>query len=364
MKCLNEGSIQAYIDRELNDIQIKEIEMHLCKCQKCTAIYNELNSVNDFAMVKLQNYKKEFNINELKAENLNLEIKNKKGVFKDMKKYRNMMVAACAAIVLTTCITVKPIKAAIVDAVSIFRVKDIKTVNISVDDLKQLETALQNHKSNIDIDKVGKVSFKGGDHKTSNIEDAKKTLPFSLLIPDNMLDKDTQITVADPSRVDFTLDVENMNTLLKSLGGKNVFPKNLDGKTFSLDMSGEFNINYKYGSDNKHVYINESKIPELLAPSEANVDEIFNALSELSVLPEEMQHQLKSMKDWKSTLYIPNIGITPEELNINGMKAIGYFENTDKVKHSSILILKDNILISISGNVDKNELIEIAKSMR
>ena len=66
MKCPNEGSIQSYIDGELNDIEMKELEMHLFQCEKCKEIYVELNSANSFAMGKLYDYKKEFNMNSIK----------------------------------------------------------------------------------------------------------------------------------------------------------------------------------------------------------------------------------------------------------------------------------------------------------
>lgn len=361
MKCPSEGSIQAYIDKELDDIEIKEIEMHLFQCEKCKEIYKNLNSVNNFAMEKFQDYKKEFDIHDLKTENMNIEMKNKKGVFKNMKKYKRMAVAACAALVLTTCFTVEPIRAAVINAVSIFRVKDIKSVNISLDDVKKLEKSLEDHKSDINIDKIGKVKTQGGEVKDVTIEEGKKLLPFTVLLPKNMPEKSVKnISISKPSKIDFTLNVENVNQLLKSLGETKTFPKDLDGKTFSLNIAGTLNINYKDAENNKDIYITESKIPEIIAPTNANVDEIFNALSGLSILPSDLQKQLKSMKDWKSTLYVPNVGNNVEEMNINGMKAIGYFEKND----SSILVLKDDVLISVSGNADKNKLLEIVKSMR
>lgn len=365
MNCPSEGNIQSYIDKELNDIEMKEVEAHIFQCEKCRETYKKLNSANNFTIDKLHNYKRSFQMDHIKTDNMNIEIKNKKGVFKDMKRYKNLVAAACAALVITTCVTVKPIRAAVIDAVSIFRAQDIKSVNISLDDIKKLEKALNEHKSDINIDKVGKINSQGGEEKTITIVEARKELPFTLLIPKNVPEKNVEnITIQKPSKIDFTLNVENVNQILKSLGGKNVFPKNLDGKTFSLSMSGTLNINYKDTLNKKYVYVTESKVPELLAPADANVDEIFNALSELSVLPPDMQKQLKSMKDWKNELYVPNVDNQLEELNINGMKAVGHFENTNGNKYSAILILNDGVLIGISGNVDKNEMLEIAKSIR
>ncbi|WML32858.1 DUF4367 domain-containing protein [Clostridium sp. OS1-26] len=361
MKCPNEGTIQSYIDEELNDVEMEEVKMHLFQCEKCKKIYEELNSTNIFSMGKLQDYKKEFNIKHIKTGNMDIEVNNKKGVFKDMKKYKKIAAAACAAIVLTTCVTVKPIRAAVINGVSIFRAKDIKSVNISLDDVKKLEKALSEHKTDINIEKIGKVNYQGGEQKEVTIDEAKKELPFAIVVPKSTSDNHMEnIILEKPSKLDFTLNVENVNQALKSLGGKKVFPKELDGKTFSVNMPGMLTIRYKDAANKKGISVTESKVPEIIAPAEANVDEIFNALSELSVLPPEMQKQLKSIKDWKSTLYIPNVGSHSEEINIDGMKGVGCFEKN----YSSILVLKDDVLFSINGNVTKNEAIEIVKSMR
>lgn len=278
-----------------------------------------------------------------------------------MKKYKNIAVAAGLAIVLTTCITVKPIRAAVADAVSIFRAKDIKSVNISIDDIKKLETALSEGKTDIDIDKIGKVNFQGGEQNAVTIDEARNLLPFAISTPKNLSDQFTEsIFINEPSKIDFTLNVENVNGILKAFGNGNVFPKTLDGKTFSLNMAGVLNATYEDVTNNKYITVTESTVPEIIVPSEANVDEIFNALSELSVLPPEMQTQLKSMKDWKSTLYVPNVNNQFEELNINGAKAVASFNDG----YSSILILKDNVIIAINGNLTKSEIIEFANSMR
>ncbi|AKA69587.1 anti-sigma factor family protein [Clostridium scatologenes] len=368
MRCLSEGIIQAYIDEELNDIEMKEVEMHLFQCKKCKEVYKELKSINNFAMDKLKDYKKNFNITSIKPVNMDSDRKNKKGEFKIMKKYKKITVAACVALAITTCVSVQPIRASVINAVSIFRATDIKSVNISLEDVKKLKSELEKNKSDINIDKIGKVKYQGGEQKNVTIDEAQKTLPFTILYPKNMPSKNIKnISINKPSKCDFTLNIENINELLKSLGGKKLFPKNLDGKTFSLNTGGTLNIFYEDYTNGNHIAVSESKIPELIAPDNASVDEIFNAISDLSILPYDMQKQLKSMKDWKSTLFVPNVENKSEEMTINGMKAIGCFDNnknSNESRHSYILMLKDDILISIDGNADKNELIEIAKSMR
>lgn len=365
MKCLSEGIIQAYIDEELNDIEMKEVEIHLFQCKKCKETYKELKSINNFTLDKLDGYKNKFN---MKSLSMDIKINSKKGEFKIMKKYKKITAAACVALAITTCVSVQPIRAAVINAASIFRATDIKSVNISLEDVKKLKSELEKNKSDINIDKIGKVKYQGGEQKSVTIDEAQKTLPFTILYPKNMPSKNTKnISINKPSKCDFTLNIENINQLLKSLGGKKLFPKNLDGKTFSLNTGGTLNIFYEDYTNGNRIAISESKMPEIIAPDNASVDEIFNAISDLSILPYDMQKQLKSMKDWKSTFYVPDLGNKSEEMTINGMKAIGYFDNnknSNESKHSYILMLKDDILISIDGNADKNELIEIAKSMR
>lgn len=355
MKCLNEGYIQAYIDRELDKNEIREVEAHLFDCEKCKALYREMNSANNLVRDSLMAYKK-----DLIYEKLENSLNNKKGVFDNMKRYKSVIVAAGLVLVITTCIAVKPIRAAISDMVSIFRIQELKSVNISLNDINKLKEAIKNQESNIDIDKIGKVNYQGGEKESVTIEGAKNSLSFAVLTPrDIALTSINDATISKPSQVDFTLDVDNVNQILKSLGENNIFPKELDGKTFTLKMGGVLEFSYN-DKNNKYINITESKVPEIFAPSGINIDELFNALSGLSILPPAMQSQLKTMKDWKSALYIPNVDNRLEELNINGTKAV---YSMDK-EYSSILVLKDGVLIGIRGNVSKSEIIDIVKSLR
>ena len=52
MNCLDRVTIQEYIDKELDDTQIRKIESHLHECEVCSKLYEEANSdiseINEF----------------------------------------------------------------------------------------------------------------------------------------------------------------------------------------------------------------------------------------------------------------------------------------------------------------------------
>lgn len=362
MKCPSEGKIQAYIDEELSSEENDEIEMHIFLCKKCKETYNILNNLNNFSYTKVEAYKEYPIKTDAGLKPLNIKtIKYNKGVLEMIKPYKKAIIAACAALLITTCIKVQPIQAAISNAVSIFRVQNIKSVNISLDDIKKLETALQSKKTDIQIDNIGKVNYTGGNYRLATLEEAKNKLSFNSLIPQNtqgaVLEK---IGIDDASKIDFTINVANVNQVLQSLGGKTLLPKNLDGKTFTLDFSDKLDLFYKTKDSNKQFNIFQCKSPEVNAPSDVNVTEILNCISDLSILPNDLQTQLKSIKDLKNTLYVPNIGNKMEEVNIDGLKVMLYSDNNN----TSAVFIKNEVLFDISGSINKDETIQIIKSMR
>jgi anti-sigma factor RsiW len=57
MKCPDSGTIQAYIDGELDIKNKKEVENHIINCNDCTHLYKSLKSNDDFVFEKMTSYK-------------------------------------------------------------------------------------------------------------------------------------------------------------------------------------------------------------------------------------------------------------------------------------------------------------------
>lgn len=385
MRCPMEGEIQAYIDGETDLAVSEEIKEHLLGCPACMNTYNSLIEINNFIEEKLFIYDKsiyennDISIKPFKKIRSDTKINLRRVGYDIMLKNRKILASACAVLMLVLCITIQPVRAAISSALSIFRVENVKSISINVGDLTKIQREIAAHKSNIDLDKLGSVKTTGGKPREISAADASSIPDFKVLIPAINPGLSSRIKTTDPGRIQFDLNIANVNSLLSSLGADKLLPESLNGKTFSIDVPRMLNIEYTNGT--KRINIIETKTPELQVPSDVNVDELYNSLTELPILPDNLQRQLKSIKDWKNTMYVPVVESHMDEIDINGVKAFAsdikteaadgsktsdsISSETNEQKMSSYVIwFKDGVFYEVNGNVDRSELINIAKSMR
>lgn len=294
-------------------------------------------------------------------QNINV---NNKGVFKNMLKSRNIVAAACAAMLVTTCITVEPVKAAISSALSIFRVENMKGITVTLDDIQQIQKQLSSGQGDISLDKMGSVKLQGGKKRSSSPEDVKKLTDFAVAFPSALSDAAPNINVVEPASMDFTLNAKNVNQIMKSYGATKLLPDNIDGKTFRVDFASQ--VTMKYSSNDKSIIIMQTKSPEITVPEGVNVDEVYNAVIEMPIIPQDLQAQLKSIKDWKNTLYVPVIESEMTGVDINGAK--GYitkdYGDSEDEHESAVVWYNKGVICAVSGKLDSNEILNIARSMR
>ena len=369
MKCPENDVFQAYIDGELEIGLRKNIETHVDQCDKCRSRLAILKENDDFVFGKLQSYRKHFEEQAVptsafpivKEKNRNM---NEKGVFQYMFKHKKIIAAACATLLITACITVQPVKAAIESALSIFRVENVKGITVSLKDMQEIQTKLSSGQGEINLDQMGNIKLQGGERRSSSPEDIKSLPDIAVAFPSVLSNEVPDITVVEPSTIDFTLKVQNVNQIMKSFGATKLLPDSIDGKTFKADFASQVSINYHV--NDKFIRIMETKSPQLTVPEGVNVDEVYNAVVELPILPEHLQSQLKSIKDWKNTIYIPVVESEMTEVDINGAK--GYLSSQkDKFsegQHSWIVWYNEGVIYTVSGNVSSDEIVDIASSMR
>ncbi|MDP4091548.1 MAG: DUF4367 domain-containing protein, partial [Bacillota bacterium] len=155
----------------------------------------------------------------------------------------------------------------------------------------------------------------------------------------------------------------------KSLGAKELLPRSLDGKTFTINLPRQLNLQYIINGSSCSIL--ETKSPEILAPEDVNIDEIYNSLVNLPVIPQDLQSRLKSIKDWKNTMYIPFVQSSMEEVDINGTK--GYASDINSLNgkaqdpnnpQSAVIWYKDGVFYGIQGQGCKEDIISLARAMR
>jgi hypothetical protein len=188
MKCPEEGMLQALIDNELTMDERDEILSHLEECEDCRRAYEKLEESNSFAMDKIMLYRdfcsedSRVPVRPFDKKQLGLMYIFRKGVMPFMVKYKKLGTAACAALLIAVCVFVQPVNAAVSNFLSIFRVENVKGITVTLDDLKQIRDEINAHKSEIDMDKLGRINMQGGQKIWISQSEAKKISDFLHLL--------------------------------------------------------------------------------------------------------------------------------------------------------------------------------------
>jgi hypothetical protein len=371
MKCIGIGEIQAYIDGEPDISRKKEIEHHLETCEKCAKEFEKLKTTDNAVFEKLsvynqfcaENYKpsgkcgnKNTAANPSPRKTQETQEKSKAGWF--IIKYKKAISAACVAVILTLCVAVQPVRAFISEALNIFRVENVKSLQISFSDMEDIRRQLEQKTGDIELDQFGKIESEGFAEQKLSVREAKALEDPAVLLPPEAKEDNIDIHVTQSGLLSFTMDVENVNEALKSFGAEKLLPGNLNGKTFTAQFAAQ--VEYLYHEDGGFYSVMQTRTPELAVPADVDVDQMYDCLAELPILPEDMRHQLKSIQDWKNTIYLPVAG-EPQEVVIQGAK--GFI--AEKKNGGWMLVWYDGgTLFSVEGNAGKEELTDFAESLR
>jgi hypothetical protein len=370
--CFDRGILQAYLDGELDIMERKAVEQHLLNCPDCRQTLDVLKANDDFAFAKIDGYKSYVETKLSSAGNAaqaglrsGPNSFKLKGVVCLMRRYRNVAAAACIIIALTASVTIKPVRAALSNALMIFRVEDVKTIRLSLQDLEEIRARIESKAPEIDLAKFGKVKLNGGEMESLTVDETKKLPDFQVVFPQNLTGQIPDIGTVSSLTLDLALKTANVNSILQSLGSSKFLPDNLDGKVFRIHFSRVVNLQYSLGNQ-RQVRITQLKSPELFVPNDVDVDELYNALVELPVFPADLRSQLRSIRDWKNTLYLPVVDGKGEmtEVRLNGNKAFINTSNRHKRRYTSMVWLDQGIIHTLSGNIEPTEAINIAGSMK
>ena len=319
--CYSEGKLQELIDGVLSKEESLQVKKHLLVCRKCRKLYNEVKKTNEFVSMKMQ---------KVLSSNTN---KKEGGFYRMLSKNRKVILTAALAVVFLVSIVFTPFGKALSDALRIFRVSSVEPVAITISDLQEIESKLQqiNANSTIDLKQFGKIQFKSSENhsiyveslNSAEFESAKNIFKKYNINPDEIAYlwqkeniKSMMINENPNIELKFKLDIDKVNQLLKSLGSKTLLPQALDQKEFVLTIEGALNLMFypiKNSEESKKgtVYMIPSleigivKTPKLTSPVELNEIKLYETIANLPFVPNNIRSQLLSIKDPLSTLPIP-----------------------------------------------------------
>lgn len=376
--CYDAGSWQSFLDGEVSAAGKAEMEEHLQFCETCReTLQREMDNLT-FTNTRLSAYLYSPERSDVDAgaawgrfEDSSIK-QNKtgarKGVLKMLARYRVAATAAAVLLALAASLSFAPVRSAASELLTIFRVEKVKTVDISPSDMASIEKAIREGTGRVDIKNFGQMEFSGSQAPVrASLEEARAAVDFQLnlpaVLPGNF--SEPEIYKNSGGTLNFTLDTENANQVLKAFGSEELLPAELNGKTFTARIPAQITANYK-APDNNQVFIGLGRSPELIAPG-SDVLQIRDALLALPFLPDSLRNQLASINDWQHTFVVPNISGSSQEVDVAG--AQGVFIKTPQGEAngseiSSLVWQKAGVVYTVSGKLTIEQALAIADSMQ
>jgi hypothetical protein len=377
MNC-ESGSLQGFLDGELKDEKLAELLLHLKSCPECRKNLASLRENQAFTDQRLESYLNSTD-SVSNIEQAWLQFKNKqagktnigyneKGGFKLLAKYRIQAVAAVVVLGLAVSLSFSSVRAAAGELLSIFRVEKIQTVDISPADMERIERALREGAGKVDLSNLGKIEFIGKSSKRLvTLQEATETVDFQLKLPAALPEgyKLQSLEADSVVKMNFTLDTDKTNAVLKGLGSPKLLPAELNGKTFSIIKPAIITAEYKgLGSS---IILSQARSPELITPDAASSLAIRDALLALPFLPNNLRNQLAAIDDWQHTFPIPNIKGSSQEVRVAGTQGVLIAEpagNTQNNLDYNLIWQQNGVVYALSGDFTVEQALEIADSLK
>lgn len=294
------------------------------------------------------------------------------------RKYKPFLAAAVAGITLFVLFSIGPVRATAADMLKIFRVNKIQTIAINPSDFSQMETLFREQGGRVDIKNFGTVESTGKITATRvTLEQARQAVDFDLAIPGQIPQGYAApvYTKLNGAVMKFNLNISNINSMLKSMGGSQYLPEEINGKTFTLGIPNSVVAEYKKDDGTGGIIVGQSRSPEIKVPSGVDENLIKDALLSIPAMPESLRKQISAINDWQHTLLIPNVNGSTTEVTVNGndgafIKAPagegGRSGDSSGLEQVNSLVWQDDgVIYMISGNnLDVEQALSIASTMR
>jgi hypothetical protein len=295
------------------------------------------------------------------------------------------MAAAAAVVLALGSLGFAPVRSAVANALQIFRIQKVQTVQLTQQDLDQVSSALSKG-GHVNMRAFGDVWVAGSAEDTQvTLAQAQAALDFPVKLPVSESGTPT-LTLTGGQTYKFKLHVSAINAALEQYGAETLLPTSVDGKVFSIQIAPVLLAEYpapngsvpRRGHKTDGIFVGQGHSPQLTVPEGVDPMQLRQVLIDMPLLPDNVRKQIASIKDWQSTMLVPNIDGTAHDVTINGVPAVvispeNAARNVRKKVSSEVLpAIGDNTTIiwndggavrAVSGPINQTDATELAKSM-
>lgn len=266
-------------------------------------------------------------------------------------RFRPWMAAGIAAVLLIGLFTTDVGDKALAAMLRTFRVQHISGVEIGQNDYEKLLAALEQggvSAGELSLDKFGTLTHSGGGKPQElSLKEAKAAFGGAFKALPGAKAEQTSARLEPQLQVTFKLHVDEVNRLLKRLGGKTMFPSGADEQPIVATLPSSLQVSER--SDNgkgSSRSLVQMKQPTLDVPAGVDVEQVRKAVLELPFLPDSVRSKLENATDWKQTLFVPTRGGKMTTTSIGGREVIV----TDGDSRYSAIWLDGSYLYYLSGD--------------
>lgn len=388
---LSAGEIRAYLDKEIANIDLKRIKVHLNECSECQDRAEKLSNIG-IQTGELLSALKPQGAETPQTGSQALALFERRHKAKESltmydkffnRRYRYAWVAAGAIAILAVAMLFPQVRAIGSSFLGLFRVEQFTILQFDPEELEERLGSSSNFEyllaEDVVIEEFGEMQAAADAAEASNLAGFTVRLPAAT-------HGDELLKVQPGAKISMQVDLPKMQALLNEIGGTDLqLPSNLDGAEVSMELPvavvaayGNCDVSPEMireaGVDpdgpipdlGECIILTQFPSPEISAPPGldiAGIGEVFLQL--LGMTPEEAA-QFSQSVDWTTTLVIPipRYGTEYQDVFVDGVEGTLIMQSQRSgFPHYLLVWIKEGVVYGLTGPGTADSALEIADSL-
>ncbi|MFO7624279.1 MAG: zf-HC2 domain-containing protein [Anaerolineales bacterium] len=385
------GQLRAYLDAELDIVEVEKLRPHLDTCPDCRNKLVELSQRASQVGLQMSTLASPTDLTDPFAARAQLdnylstkENHSMKNKFLS-RNSRLTWAVVSLLIILAATMAFPQVRAIGTNFLGLFRVEKVTVVTFNPSNIPdgfsstgpRIEQLLSN-----DV----KVESFGETHAVPDRTQASVEAGIPIRLPLAM-GEPTALTVQPQAKFTLTIDLPRLQLILTEMGKQDIeLPDFIQGQTVTADLptsvtalfgdcqvDTEMNSTYGYDPDAPHSGNSDCTVlvqlasPTVSAPPGLDIDRIGAAFLELSGMSPEEAERFSQTVDWATTLVIPVPNYaSSSEVTVDGVQGVLVQQPASRERQTrfSLIWVKDSIVYSLNGHGSTEEALSIANSLK
>ncbi len=382
-----DGELQAYLDHELEDAALRQVEEHLESCATCQGRAQGLQATSARVRQRLgsltsrpQAHEGPLNVGaaryllEARIQEKEKTGMSPRGFFAG--RSRPAWALGVAVVAIGAALSFAPVRALAEEFLGLFRVEQIAVVEINPanlpEQLGQSSMFEQMLAEAVQFEEVGEAQV------VASAAEAEALAGIQVRLP-TQASGQPRLTVEPGGTARLTIDLPQVRALLNELGRSDIkLPDNLNGAEVTASLPRSVRAAYGnclYTSAEAEregarlancTLLVQLASPTVSAPPDLDVDRIAEAFLQLSGLTAEEAARFSETVNWSTTLVIPipRYGIAYEEVAVDGVTGVLFLQQLEDHPREYMLVwAKDGVVYALMGPGAAETALSIANSL-